>query len=208
MSPRAVPLLLLAAACALAPGCSSREPTRPAAVTPNYAAVDSSLHMMSLGLSRKDAVGQALYIGALADSSQGDPVDFVAVFDWTIWRQWTGPKPAYISDWHRRNERSFYDWFVLLFPGAYRMTWSAPIGPDEVRGSDVGYVRTLRNYVVRDGTSNEILATGQAELTFLRRADGRWVLALWVDHVAPDVGYPPRHREWQSFTQRRLESYR
>jgi hypothetical protein len=200
-----VPAVFAAFLFVLASGCSHlKDPVRPIPhqVHPNYTTPDSALHAMAVGLARKDATGRALYLGAIADSLNGDPFGFHAAFSEADWVAYVGLKP---SDWGYQHEESFCAGLVALFPGRYEMVWA----PDESHPQDEtlapNRVLLHRHYLLREIGSRDtvLVANGYADLEFARVAT-RWMLVRWSDRLDPTVGFDPQQPTmgWRRLTSR------
>ena len=203
--------LLLALLALLTAGCGLFEPTSPEVgesgetLLANYADPESSLKYMAIGIGRKDNVGLATYIGALADSSS-DGVGFHAFFDAAVWNAYTGVKP---DDWDLDHEETqFYPAFIALRTEAYTMVWL----PDEYHPLDEvvddDHVILHRQYKVWAGSSTDslLIGVGYADLYFTRISASRWALTRWQDRVDPDIGATPTDELWRTFGYWRLNA--
>jgi hypothetical protein len=208
--------LALGLLAALVAGCDLFRPASPeveaatAALRPSYATPESCLFYMQIGIERKDNVGQAAYIGALADTT-ADGRGFHAFFDPVVLSahvQVGGIPPV---DWDRSYEDNFLSIFFSSFPNAsYQMAWledeNYPIA-NEVRD---GAARLLhRRYKVWATLSTgeiRLIAVGYARLSFAKISASRWALVFWDDRVDPAVTAQPTDPDQRTFGYRRLKA--
>jgi hypothetical protein len=203
--------LALGLLAVLLAGCDLFKPASPEAggggstLLPSYAAPESCLRYMQVGIERKDNVGQDAYLGAMADTTT-DGAGFHAFFDPAVWNAYTGIKP---TDWDLRHEATFLSVFIRLRAEPYEMRWL----PDEFHPHDDdldGDHKILhRRYTVRalQSTGDSLLiAVGYADLYFTRISAARWALTRWEDRVDPDVGAQPADPLQQTFGSRRLNA--
>jgi len=192
-------------------GCS--ELHRPTAVvqdrshfSPSYAMPESCLYYMQVGIERKDDVGQAAYLGALADTLT-DGLGFHAFFDPAVWNAYAGIKPA---DWGLAHEAQFLSVFIHSYADPYETKWL----PDENYPYDLmpdaDHAILHRRYevrAVRQSTAADLLiAVGYADLYFARISAARWALYRWQDRVDPAVGAQPTDPDQRTFGYRRLNA--
>jgi hypothetical protein len=204
--------VVLGLLAALLTGCDLFKPASPesggggAALLTDYSAPDSCLRYMQVGIERKDNIGQAAYLGALADTTK-DGVGFHAFFDPAVWNAYTGIKPA---DWDLDHETQFLPVFIRVTGDPYEMSWL----PDEFHPHDdeVDQDHRIlhRRYEVRalrQSTADTLLiAVGYADLYFARISAARWALTRWLDRVDPAVGAQPADPLQQTFGSRRLNA--
>ena len=197
---------------ALLAGCSLFEPTSPEVgdvgetLLPSYAAPESCLKYLVVGVVRKDDLGLAAYTGALADSTK-DGIGFHAFFDPAVWNAYTGVKP---DDWNLDYETQFYSALTTLRAEAYGMAWL----PDEYNPYDIGDDLAAdtcilhRQYKVWaiSGPDSLLIAIGYADLRFARISASRWALTRWQDRVDPEIGANPTNDLWRTFGYRRLNA--
>jgi hypothetical protein len=206
-------VLALGLLAVLGAGCDVFKVARPeagdtgAVLLPSYVEPESCLRYMQLGIERKDNVGQAAYLGALADSTK-DGVGFHAFFDPAVWNAYTGTdKPA---DWDLSHETQFLAVLVRVTGDPYLMLWQ----PDEVHPHDEEVDATHRIlhrhylvYSMQQSTGVSLLiAVGYADLYFTKTSAARWALARWQDRVDPEVGAQPADPLQQTFGYRRLNA--
>jgi hypothetical protein len=207
--------LVLGLLAALAGGCKLFQPAKPevggggSTLLTDYSSPDSCLEYMRLGIQLKGNVGQAAYIGALADSSK-DGVGFHALFDPAVVSayQATGGTPP--ADWGVREEADrFYPTFIGVSPDSFELLWEGDeFHPNDDLGQDAALLH--RQYVVRTRRASQVvdtIAIGYADLSFARISASRWALIRWEDRVDSRVGVRPANPLQQSIGSRRLRAY-
>ncbi len=178
----------------LAAGCDIFRPASPqvggvvSTLLPNYAAPESCLYYMRVGIERKDNVGQAAYLGALADTT-ADGQAFHAFFDPVVLNAYVQGGGTAPGDWDLRHETQFVSVFVRSYSDPYLMEWleneKIPISNDILSDTQAIMQRRYRVWAVRQATGEALLiADGYARLTFARISASRWALVLWEEDPA------------------------
>jgi hypothetical protein len=200
---RAVSTLALAAWLAAA-GCDYFRPADPeppggAAIPADYSDPDATLRTMALAIGDKARTnGASAYAGAFADGFQHQfwPDDVQS------WESSSG-RPAPV--WNLQLERNFYTLFVGLRGDNYLLEWL----PDETRPDppeDLAQATIHRHYLITTETEDNVptgfLAIGYADLTFVKSAQGEWLITRWEDRLDP--GADPNEPEQVTLGLRRL----
>jgi hypothetical protein len=201
--------LALGLLAVLVAGCDLFKPASPevggmvATLLPSYASPESCLRYMRIGIERKDNVGQAAYLGALADS-------FHATFDPAVLSTYSGVRPEV---WEWRHEAQFYSVFIRSFADPYLMDWAEdenyPIANEVNDGKTAVLHRRYKVWAQRQATGEALLiAVGYAKLNFVKISASRWALTLWEDQVDPAVGAEPAPNaaDQRTFGYRRLDA--
>jgi hypothetical protein len=214
--------------CFLCAGCSlENDPTRPSldgpnrvhglwqkpappGAVPSYAAPESCLRAMQIGIERKDAIGASIYLEALADTAR-DGRGFHAFFDPLELYLYSAGGGTVPPDWGPGHESLFIEVFFRSYPDPYVMQWLEEPGypiANEVNDGETAVLH--RRYMVwarrqADGESR-LIAVGYATLVFARISASRWALVRWEDHVDPTIGVLPADPDQRSFSYRRLFS--
>jgi hypothetical protein len=200
--------LLLGLLALLLAGCGLFKPTSPEvgasgdALLASYADPESCLRYMAIGIERKDNVGLAAYVGAMADTSS-DGVGFHAFFDAAVWSAFSGIKPA---DWDLDHEETqFYPAFIVLRTDPYVMQWTGDLEHPLDDNPDATHKILHRHYrvVAVSGPDSLTIAVGYADLYF-SYLTSRWALTKWEDRVDPDYGANPANELWRTFGYWRL----
>lgn len=198
------------AACVLLGGCINPfAPARPEPpvdagtiiqIPTDFTQPERVLNTLALAVAAKaQGNGPDAYLGAFADSSQGDPALRIG-FDPDVVAERVSAGKAQPA-WTRDKELTFYrylptlgtastDQFLLLFTGY-------PTAPSDITTDT--QVTLYRQYTLTaesaDNSSSVLIATGRADLTMNRVASGRWTITTWDDHrdpayTADDVTHP------------------
>jgi hypothetical protein len=170
-----------------------------------YSSPTVTLTTLTTAISAKGSGNaRAAYLGAFANTTT-DGVTFSATFDPAVVAQRLASGHT-VPTWTLELEGNFYRDFVLLRSAAYDMRWSdhPTAGSDEVGDDDATLHRRYEVFVLDDaGNSLGRIAVGLVDLTF-RKADGRWVIVRWEDHVDPAAD--PGNTDEISLGERRLET--
>lgn len=161
-------------------------------VLTNYNDPDSTLATMARGVAAKND-GTSAYMGGIADTVRDLHV-FRTVFDQAVLSRYNSiPGALPIPDPWGDQERTFFFNFIQYKKNAeYHMTWAPdPFNPDPPTDLSAPVWLLHRSYQVTTKQSDGslgIIAVGYAELFFVRTNTGRWVIAVWSDHVDPAYG--------------------
>jgi hypothetical protein len=192
------------AAALLLGGCNLFQPRT--AVPPSsgglrtdYSTPEATLGTMAGAIEAK-APGSTstAYMDALADSlGSGDAGSFIAYFDpdaVVAWHNVTNRDPPAL--WGRDLERQLFNTLQNLSTDPFTFIWQQDVQHpnDDNPAPDVRVLH--RQYVLtatpEAGGNTVTLATGFADLTFIKSKDGqRWVIERWQDRVDPAVGPNP-----------------
>jgi hypothetical protein len=158
----------------------------------NYNDPDSTLVTMARGLAAKNN-GTNAYMGGIADTIR-DLHTFRTVFDQAVLSRYNSiPGALEIPDPWGDQERTFFFNFIQYKTNAvYNMTWTTDnFNPDPPTDPNAPLALIHRHYQVTAKQSDgslAIIAVGYAELLFIHTTTGRWVIAVWSDHVDPAFG--------------------
>jgi hypothetical protein len=161
-------------------------------VLTNYSDPDSTLDTMARGMAAKGN-GTSAYMGGIADTVR-DLHIFRTVFDQAVLARYNSiPGALEPPDPWGDQERTFFFNFIQYKSNAsYDMKWDLdPFNPDPPLGPGDTSALRHRSYQVTAKQSDgsvAIIAVGYAELLFVRTTTGRWVIAVWSDHVDPAYG--------------------
>lgn len=183
-------------------------PTGPPIVV-DYTTPEAALRTMARGMAGK-AQGQQAWLGAFADPSRGDSVDYVCVFDPADLAYYQQVCQCTVSpDWRGvRREDQFYTAYIGLRPNEeYSVVFdSLDTDPDQppVDHKAIRY----RHYEVSatdpDSRTRLVIGIGIARLTFTEVAANHWAISRWEDQVDPEVGVNPTEEYMLTLGRRRM----
>lgn len=158
----------------------------------NYTDPDSTLSTMARGIAAKSN-GTDAYMGGIADTVR-DLHLFRTFFDQSVLSRYFSIPGAlpYPDPWGQQERTFFFNFIQYKANAQYEMTWAPDnFNPDPPTDPNAPLALIHRAYKVTakqsDG-SQLIIAVGYAELLFVHTTTGRWVIAVWSDHVDPAYG--------------------
>lgn len=177
-------------------------------VVTNYTEPDSTLATMARGMAAKSN-GTSAYMGGIADTVR-DLHIFRTVFDQAVLARYNSlPGALQPPDpWGDQERTFFFNFIQYKASAAYSMTWDIDtFNPDSPHDPNATVELRHKIYQVTAKQSDgsiAIIAVGYAELLFVKTGAGRWVIAVWSDHVDPVYGVNPANPDQVCLGWRRL----
>jgi hypothetical protein len=205
--------LLVALAMTGLAACDWFRPAQPEAPSgeiafiPDYSQPESTLVTIARAIADKGVtIGASAYAGAFAESvTSASPAAYHQFFSDQDIANWLINHSA-VPDWGFREEQTFYNRFVRLYPAdAYRMEWAKDTLNPDVESEGVfnrHYLITGHNPTT--GNQTRFLAIGYCTLKMLQFTDGNWRIVRWDDKVDPNAN--PDDQEQVSLGKRRLDT--
>jgi hypothetical protein len=186
------------------------EPPDPGGVQENFSTPEDLIATLEAAIEDKgSSTGRQAWANAMAESAGIGTRNFTAVHDPRVLSEWLLSAPVPPPDpWVLRDERRFYDRFVIVYPDEYDMTFLPDsTSPRDVLDEPSGTALYHRKYEVKANTSGspKVIAIGYVDL-FLVKYDGRWWVLRWEDRLDPLIGVDPVDKNNRTLGWRRLDS--